>query len=307
MNRILGKKVEGASGPLIILLGGVHGNEDTGVHSIINVFRTIEERKIPIKGKLIGLIGNVRAYDKGIRFLDYDLNRCWTEEFVEDLKANHIPELAKAEDIELLDLLMEIEQLVKTYDTGQLKILADLHATSSDNGNFIVIPEDEADQPVIQSLRLPIIIDLEKYLNGTLLEYMHHRGFISFAFEGGLIGSDRALNLHTSGIWEILYSAGMVERRHDHEFAKYDQIMDSFIHKLPHKVSVLYRHKVKRKDCFKMRPGYHNFMAVKKGEAVADDIKGEIIIKKDGMIFMPLYQELGDDGFFVVKEIEGRL
>ena len=52
----------------------------------------------------------------------------------------------------------ESEALSNVYS----KILVDLHATSSDNGNFIVIPEDEADNKIVKSLRLPIIIDLEK-------------------------------------------------------------------------------------------------------------------------------------------------
>lgn len=305
MNRLLGVRDCGKPGPLLILLGAVHGNETTGVFAVENVFRSLEEWDIQNKGKIVGILGNTRAYEKNIRYLDYDLNRCWTDSFVSERKGNIQGSVLQAEDLELLELLGEIEK----HSTGDYstRILVDLHATSSDNGNFVVIPQDEADHPVVKSLRLPIIVDLEKYLEGTLLEYMHHRNFVSFAFEGGLIGSERALNLHTSGIWEIIYASGMVERRKDHEFSKYDQILESFIHKLPHKVSVLYRHKIHPGDQFIMNPGYTNFSKVKKGEILARDGKGEILAKESGMIFMPLYQELGDDGFFIVEEIEGRL
>ena len=130
---------------------------------------------------------------------------------------------------------------------------------------------------------------------------------MSFAFEGGLIGSERALNLHTSGIWELLYAANVFERRHDHEFSKYDEIVESFVHELPHKVSVLYHHRVLNGDGFEMMPGYENFQEVQKGDVLARDNNGEIIAQQKGLIFMPLYQQLGDDGFFIVREIEPRL
>ena len=302
---MLGDVQGSEDGPLVILVGGLHGNEVTGVHAIINVFRSLEEWNIPFKGRIVGLIGNTRAYEKGIRFQDYDLNRCWNEEFIQNLKLNHHVESDQAEDFELLELLGEIEN--HTDSIHRPKLLVDLHATSSDNGNFIVIPEDEADNRIVKSLLLPIVIDLEKYLEGTLLEYLHKKGFVAFAFEGGLIGSERALNLHTSGIWEILYAAQVLERRHDHEFSKYDEIVDSFVHELPHKVSVLYHHKVRNGDGFKMKDGYANFQSVRKGEIVASDNKGLIKAEEDGLIFMPLYQPLGDDGFFIVEELEGKI
>ncbi|MDH5598903.1 MAG: succinylglutamate desuccinylase/aspartoacylase family protein [Cyclobacteriaceae bacterium] len=305
MNRILGVFEGNEEGPLVVIVGALHGNETTGVRAIINVFRSIEERNIEVKGKIIGFIGNTKAYESNVRFHDYDLNRCWSDVFVEKLKETHYADLESAEDSELLELLGEIEAVNKGNFTK--KVFVDLHATSSDNGNFIVIPEDEANNSIVKSLKLPIVIDLEKYLAGTLLEYVHKKGFISFAFEGGLIGSEKALNLHTSGIWELLYAAGSVERRHDHEFQKYDQIIESFIHELPHKVSVLYHHIVKNGDSFKMKPGYHNFQPVKKGEVLAMDRRGDIKSDYDGLIFMPLYQDKGEDGFFIVKKIEGHI
>lgn len=300
MNRILGIRDCGEPGPLVILVGGIHGNETTGIYAIENVFRSLEEWDIKVKGKLVGLMGNVRAFEKNVRYQDYDMNRCWTDSFVQSLIDNMQESHFQAEDLEVLDLLSELEKFSKGDYTE--KILVDLHATSSDNGNFVVIPADEADRPVVRSLQLPTVVDLEKYLEGTLLEFMHHRGFTAFAFEGGLIGSQRSLNLHTSGVWEIIYACGMVERQHDHEFSKYEKIIASFVNNLPHKVSVLYHHKIQPGDQFSMYPGFENFGPVKKGQLLASDMKGEIRAKEDGLIFMPLYQDLGDDGFFIVQE-----
>ena len=305
MNRLLGVHESGIQGPLLVLIGGVHGNESTGVKAIQKVFQSIKDHNIDIKGKLIGMLGNARAYSNGKRFHDYDLNRCWSNDFVKKITQNFDSSNFKVEDLEMLELYSLFMEL--SMSDNDIRIIADLHATSSDNGNFIVIPEDESNHPVVQALRLPVVIDIHKYLEGTLLEYMHKRGFVSFAFEGGLIGSQQALDMHTSGIWEIIYAAGMVERRHDHEFSEYDQLMNKFVHRLPHKVSVLYRHKIEKQDGFKMNPGYVNFQNVKKGEVIAFDRNGPIKVRENGLIFLPLYQDLGDDGFFIVKEIEGEL
>lgn len=305
MNRLLGVKESGEQNTLMYLIGGLHGNEGTGITAIINIFRSLEERQIPINGKIVGLIGNVKAYEVGKRFINYDLNRCWTDQNLSYLKSNPPGATLLAEDFEFLELHEEIQK--HDDDRYKRKIFVDLHATSSENGNFIVISDQEANDEVVKALKLPIVVNLEKYLAGTLLEFMHKRGFTSFAFEGGLIGSDRALSLHTSGIWELLYASGIVKRLNTEEFLKYEMIIDSFIHHLPHKVSVLYRHEVKEDDKFKMKPGYKNFQKVKKGEIVARDSGGTIQVKADGLIFMPLYQERGKDGFFIVQELEPQI
>jgi len=48
---------------------------------------------------------------------------------------------------------------------------------------------------------------------------------------------------------------------------------------------------------------YANFDPVTKGELLAYDRHGEIRAKFDGLILMPLYQKQGNDGFFIIKDI----
>lgn len=52
-----------------------------------------------------------------------------------------------------------------------------------------------------------------------------------------------------------------------------------------------------------MNPGYENFQPLKKGEIIAHDRNGAIVVPMDGLMFLPLYQHSGDDGFFIVEEI----
>ena len=63
-------------------------------------------------------------------------------------------------------------------------------------------------------------------------------------------------------------------------------------------------HPIGGKDEFVMRPGYKNFQVVKQGEPVADDQKGVIRVRKNGLILMPLYKKKGADGFFLIESID---
>ncbi len=302
MGRIIGDFISEERGSLIIFVGGIHGNEHAGVKAIAHVFAILKKENIPFKGRIVGLKGNVSALEGNVRFRDYDMNRCWTEKFVGKLKNKEIKESGNIDGYEAVALLEQIEK-VSQGDYTQ-KILVDLHTTSSDNGNFIVIPEDESNNHIVKVLKLPIVFDLDKYLKGTLLAFMHHRNYLGFAFEGGLIGTQKALNLHISGIWELLYAAESIKHQYSQKFSNYANITRQFAKGLPHLVSVIYRHWVNEEDAFTMMPGYHNFQRIKSGELLAHDKNGRIEAKCNGLIFMPLYQEAGNDGFFVVKEVD---
>ena len=300
MKRILGSFEGDEKGPLVILLGGMHGNEVAGVRAINEVFRVLEEGHIPIKGKIVGISGNLKALEENKRFIDYDLNRVWNDGYVSLLLNDH-EAFEYAEDLEGLHLYETLTHHSRgDYTT---RILVDLHTTSAENGNFIVIPEDEANNAIVKALHLPVVVDLDKYLEGTLLKFMHDQGYISFAFEGGQIGSSKALLLHTSGIWEVLNAAGSIEPLHNDEFDKYSRVLKEMAESLPKTVKVLYRHYVDDGDAFRMINGYHNFQKVSKGEVLAEDKFGKVTSPLDGMIFMPLYQEAGNDGFFIVEEV----
>ena len=69
-------------------------------------------------------------------------------------------------------------------------------------------------------------------------------------------------------------------------------------------VEVRHRHTIAPEDRFKMEPGFKNFQAVRRGKVLAQDRTGEIKACETGLILMPLYQALGNDGFFLVREVK---
>jgi succinylglutamate desuccinylase len=63
-----------------------------------------------------------------------------------------------------------------------------------------------------------------------------------------------------------------------------------------------YRHAITAADLFRMKPGFRNFQPVTRGQVVAEDARGEVRMPGSGRILMPLYQEQGEEGFFLVRE-----
>ena len=298
MKRVLGVVEGKRKGPLNILLGGLHGNEVAGIKAINEVFHAIRIHRIPVNGTLVGLAGNLQAIARNQRFIDYDLNRCWTREFVEKVYSK---DHTLAEDIELKTLHQTILEF-KDYH-NPVKILIDLHTTSSIKGNFIVVPREEATNPMVQRLKQPVVIDLDQHLSGTLLRYLQGHGFLAMAFEGGLIGSSQAIDLHVAGIWEILKASGAIAQDNNSDFISSQKKLDEYSRNLPEFVKVRYHHKITKADGFIMNPGFSNFQPVKKGQIVASDVHGAILAPVSGLMFLPLYQTEGDDGFFIVEEV----
>ena len=301
MERIIGEIVGQGRGPLIILIGGLHGNEWTGIKAIEYVFRKIEENQIKVKGRIIGIRGNMTAISRKKRYIHYDLNRCWTDQHLKKFSGENL-HLIFSEDLEVLELKKIFDSLAD-MDVSQ-KICVDLHTTSSENGNFIVVPELFSDHPVIRALKLPLILDLEKHIKGTLLKYLMKQDYLAFAFEGGLIGSEVAVKLHIAGIWEILLASGAIDSRQLTGIVQISTLLQTFASELPHKLRVRHHYWITEEDNFRMKPGFCNFQPVKAGEVIAEDRNGPVQTPMDGLIFMPLYQLSGNDGFFIVEELD---
>ncbi len=301
MNRIINQKSSTDNKVLMIIIGALHGNELSGLKAIHNVFDALEKDNIPVHGKVIGIAGNLQAIAEKKRFLNYDLNRCWTQDFIDGTLAK--PEaLCAQEDIELKALYQLISELLS--EDYQQTYIVDLHATSADNGNFIVHAGMPAYDAVIKSLKLPIVMNLDDYIHGTLLRYFKRPGVTAFAFEGGQIGSDKTIEVHTYGLWQLMSESGLIDEQHDLSMLlHYRELLGAMKKGQPDVVRVLHRHEVKPKDYFHMKPGFGSFQFVEKGELLAEDKSGEIKAPIDGRIFMPLYQNAGDDGFFIVEEV----
>jgi len=309
-NRLIGCYEGTEQGPLFICLGAMHGNEPAGVKAIDIVLKMLEVEPIRnpgfvYRGVMVGLIGNRKAYEEGKRFIAKDLNRNFDKNTLVTLR-KQIAEGSDidSEDQEFLELDTEIRQYIKQYQPSRV-VLLDLHTTSSHGGIFTICRDNQEDIDIAAAMHAPIVLGMLKGLKGTTLHYFttDNMGIdtIPITFESGQHVEGLSVNRAVAGIINCMKAieaveADVVENHHE-------QILIEYSKNLPRVTEMVLRHGITDEDDFDMKPGYTNFQSVTAGEIIAVDKSGPIAIPEDGHILMPLYQQQGEDGYFLVKDV----
>ncbi|MEL6718375.1 MAG: succinylglutamate desuccinylase/aspartoacylase family protein [Bacteroidota bacterium] len=308
MKRIIGRYIGEEKGPLFIALGAMHGNELAGVQAIQEVLKMLDQEALDnpdfvFMGQFIGLYGNLKAVKMKKRYLNKDLNRQWTVWNVQRILRS-ISEQLDEEDMELKELWATIQQEITSYQPEKVFFL-DLHTTSAEGGIFSIVTEDLLSLQIAVQLHAPVITGMMEGLKGTTLHYFTDQMLgiptTAIAFESGQHYDPLSVSRAISAIINCMRSIGcvhsmIVEPRHD-------EILIAYAKRLPKVTELLYVHKIKPQDQFKMKEGFNNFQAVSKGELLANDRKGEILAPYDALVLMPLYQSQGENGFFLIKEV----
>jgi len=310
MERIIGRYTGHTKGTLVIAFGAMHGNEPAGVKALEAMFTALESEptrnpNFHFCGRLLGLIGNMKAYEKGVRFIEKDLNRQWTLDNVALAKATPKEKLAP-ELQELKALLHLVEKEIEDYQPDKVVIL-DLHTTTAHGGIFTLPAEDKDSEQIALELHAPVIKGLLKGIVGTTLHYFIPANFdikiSAVTFESGQHNEPLSVNRAIAAITNCLRTIQCVKQ--DDVESKHDNMLKEYSADLPKMSELLYVHPIAADDDFVMHPGFKNFQPIAKGELLASDKNGEIKAKRDGRILMPLYQKQGEDGFFLIQTVEG--
>lgn len=301
--RIIDSFSQGIFGPLVFIIGGIHGNEPAGVIALQRVLESLATINPDFRGKLIGVRGNIPALQQQRRYIDCDLNRLWSTQEIQRIQALPDSAACNTEERELLELLQVMEE--NFAGEHEMKVLVDLHTTSASGGLFsIVSVKNEFNHQLASALHAPVIFGLADSLSTTTNRFMDERNIRGLAFESGQHRDPRSIDLHESAIWLILEKCGCLSADDIPEFETHHKRLIVASQYLPHYVEVLYRHAIEPGDGFHMHPGFTNFHKIYKGEPLARDQEGEVICPETGMILMPLYQQQGEDGFYVIKKID---
>ncbi len=295
-------------GPLLIAIGAMHGNEPMGLKAIAMLEKMLEVEPITnpgfeFHGSFIGMIGNLSAYKRNERFIDKDINRQWSKKHVDKIKKLNASEL-DTEDLEMLDILQTIEELCEQCKPTKLYIL-DLHTTSSFGGIFSIPAENNESLEIAKSLHAPVVMGMLEGIKGTSLHYFKTENMpldtVTITFEAGQHEEHKSINRAIAAIVNLMRSVKMVKA--DDVENIHDQILLEYSKNLPEVTELILRYGVNEEDKFKMNPGYTSFQKVEKGEVLASDVNGEVRCPDSGRILMPLYQEKGEDGFFLIKDV----
>lgn len=301
--RIIGSVNGKFDGPTVIMLAGMHGNERAGVEAVINLLDVLfnnEQIQSNFHGKLLCLRANTAALEKGVRYVDEDMNRIWFPAILEQIRNTPDDAFNSSERREIKQLLKILDNIPQ--DKEHPVILADVHTFSAEGWMFSITNSEPRQRRLLANVQAPMVFGIEKTLRGTALGYYQQEGYISFGLEGGQHENKLTAENTMAALMLLLKASGCIDAKHFPDIKDYEKQLKWHTRNLPVETELVYQHIIEPGDSFEMRPGYKNFQPVKKGEWLANDQDGKILAQCDGYILMPLYQSQGNDGFFIIKE-----
>lgn len=313
-SRIIGHYQGQEAGPLVIAIGGIHGNEPAGVQALAQLFELLDEEPqinpgFVFRGELLALRGNVGALARGLRFQDQDLNRIWQDDRIkrlrQELETPFTESTATYEEEELLELLNTIEIAIEEYQPTEV-VLLDIHTTTAKGGIFTVTGDDMASLQLGAELYAPVIKGMLNGLTGTTLHYFRSNrfgegiGLRAITFEAGSHNDPLSVDRALAATINLLRGCGCVQEADVRTL--HDELLQEHAANLPRLTQLVYIHRIRPEDEFKMKPGYRNFQPIDQNEELGNDKNGAVYAPCSGYILMPLYQEQGDEGFFIVED-----
>lgn len=294
-SHLIGSVVGLEPGPTLLITGGIHGNEPAGVVAAERVLPRLRQHQAEIHGEIIFLRGNTRALERKVRYVDVDFNRQWIRTAGGDDKPG------TSESIEQRELLADLSAAIDRA-RGEIYFL-DLHTTSANGEPFATVGDTLRNRSFALKFPLTIVLGLEEQIEGTLLEYLNNLGAITLGFEAGQHEAISSVDHHEAVIWNAVVATGNLAREHVADLEQWQTVLKR-AGRGSRVIEVRYRHSIEAEDNFRMEPGFKSFEPVRRRQLLARDRNGEITARENGLILMPLYQALGDDGFFLAREVK---
>lgn len=303
ISRIIGEIHGEQPGPIVVFTAGIHGNEPSGVFALYDIIADLKDQGIPVKGAVYAIAGNLRALAKQKRFSKKDLNRLWFDNTIERLKDKNFKPCCDDEQ-EQLELYEVIEELLQKHQ-GPFYFM-DLHTTSSDTVPFLTVNDSLLNRKFTSQFPIPIILGIEEYIQGPLLSYINELGYVSFGYEAGQHDALSAIENQKAFVHLSLVFTGSISTNAIHYQFFYKQLTDA-VKGIRGIYEIYHRYAVRNNSIFQMNPGFYNFQKIKKGTELAVDGSTKISASENTRMFMPLYQNQGNDGFFFIRPIAKRV
>jgi succinylglutamate desuccinylase len=299
-SRRIGEHQGSLPGPLLLVVGGIHGNEYSGVLAARRVVDKLALDARPFRGRFVALVGNLAALALDQRFIDVDLNRQWQAGKVVALEEGGGGS-APVEEREQRHLLAELRQEMDQAE-GEIYFV-DLHTSSAHGAPFVTVGDTLRNRAFALKLGLPVVLGLEEQIDGALLEYMNNLGHVTAGIEAGRHDAPASVDHHEAALWLALSATGNMDAPDIPQAAALRRLLRKSTPGIPRIMEVRHRHPVTAEDQFVMEPGYTNFDPVPAGKVVARDRNGPLRSRRKCRMLLPLYQAQGTDGYFLVRSI----
>ena len=159
-------------GDHVVIVGATHGNEPSGVKAMVDLHQAMESGKLYIqKGIISLLIGNPRAYETDVRYVDYDLNRAF------DGQKRSTVEGTRAR---------EIKRFFEDHD--DIKAVLDLHSVSIGDFKILVYPRQTLELTALAARLSPIPLHFvyhTEHMPGTLIAAAGRKSICGLIVECG--------------------------------------------------------------------------------------------------------------------------
>lgn len=302
VERIRWSKSGDEKGPVLILFVGIHGNEPAGIHAVDQISTILTQDK-EIEGSIYAITGNMKAVKQGVRFLDTDLNRLWERFDTNKDFSIQQTENRPAEYLESLEIKQTIDQILQKHSgTASEFVFIDLHTTSSQSCAFILLNDTLPNRELARDFPVPQILGIEENIQGTLLSYINNLGYKAIGFEAGAHQAEVSVIRTQAFLWLVLNRLGIYNlsvgkvRQNEKLLQTENDVPDTYYEIVHHKF-------VDDPLKFEMIEGFQNFDKVEKDIPLAHEYGDLIRSPESGRIFMPLYQNEGDDGFLIIREV----
>ncbi len=204
-------------GPTSIVMAGNHGNEICG----INAFEQLIPHLTIQSGTVIFLLGNVKAIQENKRFIEYNLNRLFSDTALYSNEIKETYEYKRAQEIKAI------------FDEGDA--LLDIHSTLNPSKPFIIC-EDNA-QSIVENFPgvfERIVYGFDALEPGASDGYMLSKGKIGICIECGQHNDHMSVEIARKSICVFLKSRGHINyrsisfrRKNIREYVKMDYLHKS--------------------------------------------------------------------------------
>lgn len=185
------------SGPKVVILGSVHGNETIGKKILDQLGLDLTPEKITGELKLI--FGNPKAYEHNVRFIDEDMNRLLSETSLSELSGgrievsvnenSHFPPRnshLSYEQMRLREILPHLQNV---------DFLLDIHSTIQPSVPFVFCEDTTAHKDLAALFQTEYIVSPQSGKNipemrACFDNYADRQGGIGLTYEAGQIGNE---------------------------------------------------------------------------------------------------------------------
>lgn len=260
------------SGPSILIIGGTHGNERTGIAIVKQLHdEIVSGRRSVASGTLTLMLGSPAAIAQGVRAIEgRDLNRYFSPEMLanDDGSAEFRRAALIAETVQSTDVVI------------------DIHATNKPSVPFAIAKNDDAHRNVFRWFRPSCVLTDPQYIFGggspvTIDEYADSIGRVGLCFETGWVNDESIIPAVTESVIQYLIDVNIFSGE-----KIVPPAIDSAIYEI---VAAILRDG--RSFVFAEGRGMSSFEPIASGDVLGYHDDQPIVAEHDGVIMFPKLPE----------------